>query len=497
MAKRVSAPPYRLRPSANRVVVAPQARPRRRGRLLLLLLANLALYVLIGGLVQNPSFDAGGADVGGPVVMGLAFVLPTPEEEPTIVFGGFPTPTPEATATRAPLAEAPAATAPVKVQPTPTQTIPAFRPEDLATLNLPDTLNIIIMGSDRRPGWRTWRTDALMLASIHQKTNSVSVISIPRDLWVRIPSYGYERINAADVFGELYHYPGGGPNLLKQTIRDNLGIRVHYYMRVDFNSFIQAVDSLGGIDVDVDCRIDLWDVWGGLVIDSGLQHMDGQTALYFSRGRLTTNDIDRSRRQRKVLLAIWEKARQLNYLSRWPELWGQFRDGVQTDLGLKEMAALALFGARLTNERIKMSALDFAVVHPTTMPSGEQVLVGDPGRVNSALSQAMAPPDANAEARAKEQAVLDVSSSDGSAQTAELVMTTLRRQGYNTRQARVAAEPSRQTQLVVWTDKPATVKQLVQQFQIAAGDVRYRTNKPADAADLELVLAKDYRTCGR
>ena len=98
-------------------------------------------------------------------------------------------------------------------------------------------------------------TDTLILISVDQDTKSVGLLSIPRDLWVQIPGIGANRINTADFYGEYYHLPGGGPATIKRTIEQNLGIRVHYYVRVGFDSFRKAVDTVGGVDIAVDCPL--------------------------------------------------------------------------------------------------------------------------------------------------------------------------------------------------------------------------------------------------
>jgi anionic cell wall polymer biosynthesis LytR-Cps2A-Psr (LCP) family protein len=96
-----------------------------------------------------------------------------------------------------------------------------------------DSINVVLMGSDRRPNDSAWRTDTIIVISLHQSPDYVTLLSIPRDLWVWVPNYQYARINTADAYGERNHFPGGGGGMLKQVIQYNLGIEVQYFARLD------------------------------------------------------------------------------------------------------------------------------------------------------------------------------------------------------------------------------------------------------------------------
>ena len=115
-----------------------------------------------------------------------------------------------------------------------------------------DTVNFLLIGSDQRHG-ASFRTDTMVVVILRPNEGQVSLISIPRDLWVSIPGEGNQRINTAYEQGELDGYPGGGSELLKATIQYNLGIRIDHTAFVDFDGFRQIVDTLGGVDVPVSC----------------------------------------------------------------------------------------------------------------------------------------------------------------------------------------------------------------------------------------------------
>src|SRR6185503_3304067 len=120
-----------------------------------------------------------------------------------------------------------------------------------------ETVNFLLIGSDKRPGG-SFRTDTLLIAVLRPNDGQVSLISIPRDLWVSIPGWENQRINTAYQHGISVGYPGGGPGLLKDTILYNLGVRIDHTAMVEFDGFRQIVDTLSGVDVPVSCAYTDW-----------------------------------------------------------------------------------------------------------------------------------------------------------------------------------------------------------------------------------------------
>src|SRR6185436_17463744 len=120
-----------------------------------------------------------------------------------------------------------------------------------------ETVNFLLIGSDQRHG-ASFRTDTMVVAILRPNEGQVSLISIPRDLWVSIPGSENQRINTAYENGELNDYPGGGAGLLKDTIQYNLGIRIDHTALIDFDGFRQIVNTLGGVDVPVSCPYTDW-----------------------------------------------------------------------------------------------------------------------------------------------------------------------------------------------------------------------------------------------
>jgi len=143
------------------------------------------------------------------------------------------------------------------------------------------------------------------VVSINRNTNTVSMISLPRDLYVYIPNWGMQRLNQAYWYGEAIGWTDGGWGMMRQTILYNFGIETHYYAMVDFDGFEEIVDAVGGVTIAVDCPI-LDDIcvencddgiagnetWDKKVIDVGVHHMDGDEALWYARSRENTIDFD-------------------------------------------------------------------------------------------------------------------------------------------------------------------------------------------------------------
>src|SRR5574337_1057300 len=149
-------------------------------------------------------------------------------------------------------------------------TLGAATPDPLATPSIPipepmpqlhldkDIVNILLLGRDTARGSNSYRTDVIIVVSINKKTNSVTLLTIPRDLYVYIPGWTMNRINTASLHGDAIGYPGGGVALLEQTILYNLGIPIHGWARIDFDGFKEVVDLLGGVDIPVSCEMTDW-----------------------------------------------------------------------------------------------------------------------------------------------------------------------------------------------------------------------------------------------
>lgn len=239
--------------------------------------------------------------------------------------------------------DARATATPIPVQPTltpaPTPTIDAVSP-------LSHTVNILLLGSDRRPDTSIWRTDVIMLVALDLEHGRAGVVSFPRDIWIdQDPDINWVKINTVDVVGEQKG-KNEGPKLLSTVLQRKLGVRIDYFVRFEFESFKQVVDILGGIDVDVDCtyRDTIADEGVTLDLKPGPYHFDGKQAISYARSRVMGGDLDRNRRQQQVIWAIRNKIKETNFITKIPSLYSAVSNSVASDLSLLEIVRLARFG---------------------------------------------------------------------------------------------------------------------------------------------------------
>ena len=258
-----------------------------------------------------------------------------------------------------------------------------------------DTLNILVLGADRRKSSaKIWRTDTIMLVMVDRAQGEVAVVSIPRDTYISIPGYGQQRINVVDYFGEsgVVKMKGGGPALLKAVFWKNFGVRIDHYVRIDLEGFAKVVDILGGVDVDITCPHTVH--WGGETYHfaKGVQHLSGPELIIYMRARRESNDIDRARRQQRALLAMRNRARELNLLPRLPMIYRTLVKSVQTDLSLSDMVELARLGLNISPDRVHGRVIGYPLVRGTVTSRGESVLVPDLPAIRKVIEHAFDSP---------------------------------------------------------------------------------------------------------
>ena len=251
-------------------------------------------------------------------------------------------------------------------------------------------MNFLIMGLDRRPreGQAPARTDTMFVLTVDPNTKTGGILGIPRDLWVDIPDPKQgtfeDRINTAFVYGAINKDPGGGPQLAIDTVEKNLGINIDYYVVIDFQGFEKIIDSLGGIDIDVpdyvsDPCYSETELPGDCLpeyFEPGLQHMDGITALAYSRIRRNSSDLDRIQRQQRVVYAVMDKALSpgIDVLKNAVSLWNKYQDTIDTNVPDSRIPGLAKLAADIPQEKISGLSLGPCTT-PWTTPAGAEVLL--------------------------------------------------------------------------------------------------------------------------
>jgi len=211
--------------------------------------------------------------------------------------------------------------------------------------------NILLLGNGGKNHPGGGLTDTMIVLSINWQNKKVAMISVPRDLWVKISGNSYAKINYAYFYGNQNpKLSGGGGKVASDTISEVVGLPIHYYVSLDFDGFKKIVDTVGGIDIDVDKELyDPYYPAANMVdydpfrISVGMHHMDGNLALKYARSRETTSDFDRSRRQQQVLAAIKEKTLSLETLSnpkKVTDLIIILGDHLKTNLSVGEIRSL-------------------------------------------------------------------------------------------------------------------------------------------------------------
>jgi LCP family protein required for cell wall assembly len=213
--------------------------------------------------------------------------------------------------------------------------------------------NIVLLGDGGHERDGADLIDTIMVASLDHEKNAITLLSVPRDYYTHGHGVRNGRIN------ELYRNNKNNIGesrafaLFQDVAGEMTGLTIHYYMRIDFNAFVEGVDTLGGIEMNVPDSI--YDPYypnetdNGYItfkIEKGMQYMDGETALKYVRSRKTTSDFDRAARQQLVLTALREKALTkgvLNDAETLKELYGTVQKNINTNLSLREMISLARF----------------------------------------------------------------------------------------------------------------------------------------------------------
>ncbi len=191
--------------------------------------------------------------------------------------------------------------------------IPSFATESMQE---DDVINILLIGNDSRSEGEDGRSDAMILLSVSSKTKMIHMMSLLRDMYVDIPGYDNNRLNAA--------YAYGGAELLMETIEANFDIEVNRYVQVNFQAFANLVDAVGGVELEltndevklVNAYLNEYNLLEGRPIDTdyldenleGMLHLNGPQALAYCRNRYIGDDFGRTERQRKVLGAMIERA---------------------------------------------------------------------------------------------------------------------------------------------------------------------------------------------
>ncbi|TEU14707.1 MAG: LytR family transcriptional regulator [Anaerolineales bacterium] len=391
------------------------------------------------------------------------------------------------------------------------------RERDLPVWEKKERVNILLLGVDKREGEHgPWRTDTIILGTIDPKSKTAGMLSIPRDLWVPVPGYGENRLNSANFIGDRDKYPGGGPALAMKTVEYNFGVPVHYYVLVDFDGFEKIIDTIGGIDVNVERTLhdekypdpspDDPNRVKTIHFEAGLQHMGGKAALEYARSRKSTSDFDRSRRQMQIVLAVREQALRLNLIPRVPELMVTLADTVQTDLQPGNIITLARLAGEIEQENLKSAVIDYNMTVEHVTPNGAWVLLPIREKIRPAVEELFTSPTPPSPPSPQPQEVpveqIDRLAQEGAkivvqngTPTANLDAQTaafLKKQGYHVVEFSNADRFDYPQSIIIdYTGKEYTIQSLAVLFNVTPENIRRSPNLKSEV-DIRLIVGQDF-----
>jgi LCP family protein required for cell wall assembly len=240
-------------------------------------------------------------------------------------------------------------------------------------------VNILLLGKGGDGHTAPDLTDTILVASIDPIQKEAALLSIPRDLWVR-SNGSSSKINAVYVNAKNSVLNGSridnqkeeaekeGFKAIEQVVEDSMGIPIHYHVMVDFNGFKKAIDTVGGIDINVTSKTSLYEVMSIdgrryiLDVKPGVQHMDGFKALAYARSRMSSarGDFDRAERQRLVLLALKDKVFSAGTFGnpvKISQLISDFGGNMQSNLSTSEVMRLYEIGKSIDGSKVSSVGL--------------------------------------------------------------------------------------------------------------------------------------------
>lgn len=234
---------------------------------------------------------------------------------------------------------------------------------------VPFRTNLLVLGIDRVPqGSVLGRSDTNILVTVKPLRPYIGMLSIPRDLWVTIPGVGENRINTAHFFAEGVE-PGSGPAAALETIELNFGVPVQYYVRIKFDGIVEIIDSLGGIDIELEKTM------AGFT--AGVHHLSGEQALVFVRDRQGSDDFFRMGQAQFFIAELIEQLIQPGSWPRIPAFLSAANASVDTNLPIWVWPRLAFALLRSGPGNIEFHVINRDYVSSSITSEGAQVLIPD------------------------------------------------------------------------------------------------------------------------
>jgi LCP family protein required for cell wall assembly len=377
-------------------------------------------------------------------------------------------------------------------------------------------ITVLLIGLDYRDwtaGEGAPRSDSMILLTIDPLSKTAGILSIPRDLWVNIPGFGYSRINTAYSSGEGSKLPGGGPELARKTVEQVIGVPIQYYAQIDFYTFVEFIDLIGGIEIYNDEELRLDPVGGGkdkiILKCCGPRKLNGEKALAYARFRKDKEgDIARAERQQKVILAIRDQVLSPEnfpvLLGKAQQFYEEFSAGIKTNMPFDVALQLGVLAKDIPVESIKRGVIDYTMVTlddvvlngvnaniMKPMPDKIRVLRDEVFTSGGALSPlaAQGDPTALMQADGARVRILNGSFSPGlDVNTGNYLLT----QGVQVTEVGSADRAYDQTTVILYSPKLYTLKYFQALFRIGSSTQILFSPDPAATVDIEVRLGNDW-----
>ncbi len=358
-------------------------------------------------------------------------------------------------------------------------------------------------------------TDTIMVLTVDPVTKTAGMLSIPRDMWVNIPGAGYSRINTAWAIGENAKLPGGGPALAMQTVSQFIGVPIHYYVQVDFGTFVSFINLIGGIDVYVEERMVLDPLGEGpdhFVLKPGdYRHLTGPRALAYARCRhesqgCSGGDVGRAKRQQQVILAIRDKVLEpetfATLITQAPQLYAEFSSGIHTNMSLDDAIQLAVLAKDIRVDDIKRGVIDTTMAIPAdTTINGvpANVLRPVPDLIRILRDEIFVPggplsPLAQGDPVAlmqSDQAKVRIINNTYTAGLEERTASFLTAQGMQVVEYGVPTGASNTTKIILYASKLYALRYLTELLGVGSQQITIQPD-PASTVDIEIRLGEDW-----
>lgn len=377
-----------------------------------------------------------------------------------------------------------------------------------------DRVTILLLGIDQREGETdtAYRSDSMMLVTLDPVGRTVGVLSIPRDLYVTIPGFpDRDKLTTANFKGDAYRLPGGGAKLAKDTVEANLGIRINYYVRINFTAFETLIDQIGGVDVDNPVAIDDPQYPGRrydfdpFYLPAGKQHLDGKTALKYARTRHSVgDDFGRAQRQQQIGLAVRDKVVSANMLptliSKGPQLLTTLSGSYTTDMSPEQIVSLALLGKDIPRDKITTEVIDQRYIASFLMTADNQeVLILNIEKFRELRDKMFYTPqpvlinvpDA-AQYLLKEGARVEVQNGSNKSGVAASAADYLKAKGINVVSVGNADRNNYTTTTIAdLNNKPYTAKWIADTLRLPQANI-ITGSKSANGADIRIIIGADF-----